>query len=226
MAIAHSSLLIPRDVSLNLRDSVAVGGADSMGGYQRIQGDAGVWELKLMDIPLPTPEHVRVYRATLARLRNGEEIDIKIFDLNGPFGFYSDDAEGETVGTYEGGATAMTLNISGFETNVGTIFGIGARIYMVTSVVSGESEFFNPISGAGPWDDDIPWSDAAFGPDEVVVNFLPPLRATSTLPTATPLQLGMALRFRGILAEMDDGDVDLQFGRWGHASLTILENIV
>lgn len=223
MTVTQSELLIPRDLKIELRTSVDVGPQDANGDEQRVHSSAGTFEMSMIGVPLPTADHVRAWRAMITRMRDGESLIARVYDLNGPPGFYTGGSTLTCVGGAAEGATQMVIETAGVVVDEGTYFGVLLdTFYIITGIVGDEGQVMNPISGPGPWDDDIPWSDMADGANQLVVNFLPPLHRN--VSDGSGLRIGYDMRLTGELVDFEEGDLTLEYGRWGWGNLTIRDN--
>lgn len=174
-----------------------------------------------MEVPVYTDVMVREWRAMVARLRQGEEIRLRWRDPNAPAGVRS----GATVtfdGAHDLGATEIDLHVTGLALSRGTFFSISNRLYEVTEIVSGAPIATNPFSTPGAvWDDRRIWGSGTPGAvTATTVKILPPLRddiADEAVASVDWLRL---------LAELDDinsGDLDLDFDKFGTATIAFNE---
>lgn len=223
MAITWPTVLVPRRCDPTLRNFTAGGARAKTGRQQRVFSDAGFWVVPYVDFPIYTPAHTRAWNAMIARLRQGEQIIAKIFDHSTPDGGLNTDASAELSGSHAARATQATIKATGIVVALGSYFSIGNRLHIVTEVVSGSGALVhNPISDSGPWDDSLPWEDGE--PPEVtyVVKFLPPFRSAYGDETAVRFD---NLTLTAELESLTDGDLALDVGRWGTASMTLREAI-
>lgn len=223
MAFAWDDVLQPRRCDVNVRALTRSGGRSATGREQRVQSDAGFVDVSY-EIPITSPAVARACRATVTKLRAGEECLAKVFDVNQPRGALGVAVTGELTANIAARDTQIGITVTGAEIMAGTIIGIGAnRVHIITEVVSGgPASFFNNVLGAGNWDDDIPWSDAATAARNYVVKVMPPIR--------NPFAAGTVVKFRditmrGVLADINDGDLSLDVGRFGSVTFTIRESI-
>lgn len=221
MAITWPTVLIPRRCDPALRNFTAGGARTKTGRQQRVFADSGFWVVSYDDFPIYSPIHTRAWNAMIARLRQGEQITARIFDHSTVDGGANVDASATLAGSHALRATQATIKATGIVIVPGAYFCVGSRLHIVTEVVSGSGALVhNPISDSGPWNDSLPWVDET--PEEViyVVKFLPPFRASYSDEAV--------VRFRNLtltaeLESMADGDLSLDVGRWGTASITLRE---
>lgn len=223
MALAWDDVLQPRRCDVNVRALTRSGGRSATGREQRVQGDAGYIDVTY-EIPITSPAVARACRTVVTRLKTGEEMLAKVFDINQPRGALGVAVTGSLTTDIAARATQIGITVTGTEITAGTLIGIGVnRVHIITEVVSGgPASFFNNVLGFGKWNDDIPWSDTATAARAYVVKVMPPIR--------NPLGAGTAVKFRditmrGVLADINDGDLSLDVGRFGSVTFTIRESI-
>lgn len=225
MAFAWPLALVPRRCDPNLRNFVKHGAANSSGRRQSVFSDAGFWEVSY-ELPLNTPERVRAWRGTLARLRQGEEVDMPVWDKAAPRGAVSKDEDGDVTmaSAADARAVQIVLRLAGAEIDGGTYFSIGPRFHMVSEVVSnGPTSVFDiPTNDNVFWDDMIPWTDADPGMRDVTVKIMPPLRFA--VASGAGVRLSNCV-MRGELADPNDGETQTDLGLYGSVSFTIREAI-
>lgn len=221
MSFPWPAVLIPRAPKIELRNSAIGGGRSLSGAEQRAFSDAGRWELTYSDVPTYRREQILAWRATIARLRAGEQAVAKVYDLQ-----LADGAR-ETYSAVAGAAaaarsTSITVNTSNIVFEPGTHFCIGDRLYRVTAVTDASLlALWQQISEGQPWDDSLVWwDDPADGAGIQTLQFLPPLRAA--------VASGAALRAHDLtllcqIASLDDGDLDLDLGWHATPSITLIE---
>jgi hypothetical protein len=207
----------------NIRNLTASGGRGRFGREQRVFADAGFWEVAIK-IPIFKPEKARAYRGMMARLRQGEEIDVAICDRNKSRGAKTEATDGDVTFASAAAlrATEVVLRVTGVEIDAGTYFCTGPYLHMVTEVVSNgaTSVFPNPLHDGEIWDDNLPWSDSDPTARNVTVKIMPPMRFAAASGTGARFS---NLYMRGELADVNDGDLSLDLGRFGTATLTIRE---
>lgn len=223
MAFDWPSVLVPRHCDPELRNFVKRGGRAATGREQRAFSDAGFWEVA-MQIPIHTKEKTLAYRAMMARLRQGEEVNIRLPDRTMAEGGNVPSSSAVLSGAHDLRATQLSITATGIEIVEGTLFSLVHRLHQVTEVVSGgAATFHNPVTTQNtPWDDDQPWNDGDPNTVNYVVKIMPPLRRNYAD--------GQGVRFTGlsltsVLADINDGDLSLDLGRFGTASLTFRESI-
>lgn len=223
MAIAWPDALKITKCDPHLRSMSRSGGRSVSGRQQRVYADAGFWEVTY-ELPINRPERARAYEAMKALLETGQEILARIVRRNQPRGAYGEEVTASLTSTVAPRDTQISITVTGAEIDAGTYIGIGVnRAHVITEVVSGgPAEFFNHVASDNKWDDGIPWSDA--GPDAktYVINVLPPIRAGFGAGTVVKFK---DITMRGVLADMSDGDLSLDLGRFGTVTLTIQETI-
>lgn len=223
MAIAWPDALKITKCDPRLRSLTRSGGRSVSGRQQRVQADAGFWEVTY-ELPINKPDRARSYEAMIALLRSGQEILARIVRRNQPRGAYGEEVTASLTSEIVPRATQIGITVTGAEIDAGTYIGIGVnRAHVITEVVSGgPADFFNHVSSDNKWDDDIPWSDAGPNAKAYVVNIMPPVRATFGAGTVVKFK---DITMRGVLADMSDGDLSLDLGRFGAVTLTIQESI-
>lgn len=224
MAVTWPTALVPRRCDPELRNFVRSGGRSMTGREQRVYSDAGFWEVTLTGIRINTPEKVRMWRALIARLRQGESIALKVFDRSAAQGARHERAVAFVAAAAPPRSTSISLAVGGMEVDAGSYFTIADRFYQVTQVASGgeSDDFFSFLDDGEPWQDNLAWSDAAPQARSVVLNFLPPLRLAAVPGDAVEFS---DLTMLGELASVSDGDLSLDLLRLGTASLTIRETL-
>lgn len=160
----------------------------------------------------------------IARLRAGEEMIARIMERSDPLGVRSLESEAELKNAAALRDTELDLYVTGINVRPGAFIGIANHAYVITDVVDAPENprFFNPISGDGPWIDDLPWSDVEPTQQSWTVKILPPLR--------NDYDAGAAVKFTGItmvgvIEDPAQGDTDLDLIRRGNVSVTIIESI-
>lgn len=221
MAFSWNDALRPRRCDVHLRALTRRGGRSATGREQRVQSDAGYIDITY-EIPILAPYIARAYRALMSRLRTGEEVLAKIFDVNQPRGADNSLVTGLLTADISPRDTQIQITVTGSGVTAGAYIGIGVnRLHVITEVVSGgPSTFFNQL--ASEWDDRTPWSDSAPAATTYVVKVMPPIRAGFGAGTVVNFK---DITMRGVLADVNDGDLSLDVGRFGTASFTIRESI-
>lgn len=223
MAIAWPEALKIRRCDVHLRAMTKSGGKSQTGREQRVQSDAG-YLVVVYEVPINKPERARAYRAMQSQLRSGEEVLARICDRNQARGAYGDDVTASLTSNVLARATQIPVTVTGAEIEPGTYIGVGVnRLHIVTEVVSGgPATFYNHVLSDNLWDDRLPWSDAAPDAKNYVLKIMPPMRADFGAGTAVKFK---DITMRGVLADMSDGDLTLDLGRFGSATFTIRESI-
>lgn len=230
MSVPFPAILVPSSVTQpRILGASRSGGPSITGSEQVIVSDAGRWAWS-MTIPLVREEWIVSFRGFMASLdgRAGE-FEVGPFDayaprdLNGrrlsPIGtaplasndggllFHDTSAFGQGEETYATLAASASIRATRITVNAaapwmtprpGQYFGIGARLYMVTRAYRATT--------ADPW----------------TLDFRPPLRAAAAagerVITDRPV---CTMR----LASDDTGALDLEFSRWGRATLEMVEAV-
>lgn len=223
MAIAWPEALKVTRCDPHLRAMTKGGGRTATGREQRVQADAGFWEVTY-ELPINKPERARAYEAMIALLRSGQEVLARIVRRSQPRGAYGEEVTASLTSTVAPRDTQIGITVTGAEIDAGTYIGIGVnRAHVITEVVSGgPADFFNHVSSDNKWDDGIPWSDAGPNAKAYVVKVMPPIRADFGAGTVVKFK---DITMRGVLADMSDGDLSLDLGRFGTVTLTIQESI-
>lgn len=202
-----------------LRNFVASAARTGTGREQRVYRDAGFWEIKYGEFRINDGPAILAYRAMMARLRQGEEIIAKVTDLA--------ICEGQEPILVSAPAAlrATTIQIDGIaaELKAGHHFTIVDRLYRVTEVDAQTETIVGLVIGTHDgetWDDDDTWSDS--GDFASTIKFLPPLRAAVSTDDLVEFD---DLKCLCVLKDMSDGDLDLEYGRFGGPSFTLIESI-
>lgn len=223
MTVAWPSILKARSCNVHLRNSVRSGGRSLIGTEQRQFSDAGRIEVSYSGIVVNTREKAAAYRSMIARLRAGEDILLSICDVYRPVGHRSPDAAVTFAADAALRATQLSLLSTGVDIEPGHHLTVGDRLHVVAQIVSGPGAppLLNQVATDAPWSDEQPWADAVDGVAAYLVKVLPPLRAGYAAGTA--LDFG-TLTLRAVIKDPDDGDLDLDLGRFGSPNLTFVES--
>lgn len=218
MAITWPSDLAPSSGSPELRSATRSGGRSVSGVEQRVTTGASYWEISY-SFDLFDRAKVNAWRAFVARLRDGEEVDVKLFDM------YRAGVGASATGALTADAalraTQVSVAASGLAIGAGQHFSIASRLYVVTEVVSvAVSGLISMILGDAVWSDSGTWSDT--GTETKVLKFRPPLRAAASAGATVNFD---ALVCRCVLKSPDDGDLSLEMLRFGRPSLTFIESV-
>lgn len=205
------------------RNGFRSGGRSLSGIEQRVLSDASYWEVAVAGIKISRAEEALAYRAMIARLRDGEAMTMRLCDAYRPLGSGAIGAAVTVSANAALRATQVALNVTGADLKAGHYFSIGERLHQVKEVVSGPAAppFLNQVATDSPWDDRIPWSDAVAGTSAYTVKIVPPLRAAAPAGAAASLS---DLVLRCVLRDAADGDLELDLGRLGSPSLTLVED--
>lgn len=202
-----------------LRNFTASGGRTGTGREQRVYRDAGFWEIRYGEFRINSDETILSYRAMIARLRQGEEIIARVTDLAICKG-----QEPIRV-TADAGLRATSVMIGGVAADLkpGHHISIDDRLYRVTQINSQVEALIGLVVGIQTGQ---VWQDADFWEDlsdiASSVSFLPPLRAPVAENTLVEFD---DLTCTCVLKDMSDGDLDLEYGRYGGPSFTLIESI-
>ena len=215
-------VLVPRQCHVEIRNAARSGGVALNGQEQRVFSGAARWEITLAEIPIHTRQQVDAYRALIGRLRNGEDINVKVFDVWRPANFGGD--TGALTADAALRATALQLDGVGIDVNAGSHFSLGDRylhrIIEETGEVSAWVGVLASILGEDVWSDEAVWVD---DPNiSLGIKITPPLRTAMTSGAVVQFN---DLVCRCVLKDVDDGDLDLAMGRIGFATLTFVESI-
>lgn len=224
MTITWNPILRARACEPVLRNLAATGGRSPTGREQRVFGDAGFWVVPMRNIVVNTREKAAAYRAMAARLRQGEDILVPVCDLYTARGARSPAAAITVASSAALRATQIGLTCTEVDIQPGHYFTIGDRLHLVTEIVSGPSAapFINPVATDTPFRDDEPWADAVAASAAYTVKIIPPLRAAVAAGQAASFS---NLYLRCVLQDLNDGDLDLDLGRFGSPSLPFIESI-
>ncbi|ODT17920.1 MAG: hypothetical protein ABS35_24760 [Kaistia sp. SCN 65-12] len=187
-------------------------------------GDGGFWEVRISGINVRSRAAAVAYRALVARLRTGEDILLPVRDLYQPVGSRLKTAVVTLSANAPLRSTQVALTVAGVDVEVGHHITLGDRLYLVSEVVSGPTDppALNQLVSDSAWSDALPWTDAVSGASAYTLKILPPLRAD--------LVAGEPGRFRDLLVrcvlkDPNDGDLDLDLGRFGSPSMTFIESL-
>lgn len=207
----------------NLRNFMKRGPRTGSGREQRVFSDAGYMSIDY-EWNLRTPAQVRAWRMTIARLRAGEEIIVPVKERNDTHSGRQLDAVAELKNAAALRDTAIVLLVTGINVQEGLYIGIGNRVHVITEVTSGPAsvQYFNPISGDGPWDDAIPWSDGAPAAQTWHISVLPPMRADYDAGTNVKFT---GITMVGVIDDTAQGDTKLERIKAGPVAVTIIESI-
>lgn len=224
MTIEWNPTLRARASEPVLRNLSVSGGRSPTGREQRVVGDAGFWIVPMRSIVVNTREKAAAYRAMVARLRQGEDILLPICDLYAPRGARSSAAAISLTSNAALRATQVDLTCVEVDIRAGHYFTIADRLYLITKVISGPASppFLNAVATDTPLRDDEPWTDATAGSASYVVNITPPLRSAAAAGQSVSFH---NLALRCVLQDLNDGDLDLDLGRFGTPSLTFIESV-
>jgi hypothetical protein len=213
----------PLTCDANLRNMVKRGPRSGSGREQRVFSDAGYWAIDYQYY-LRMPQQVHAWRRTIARLRAGEQIIAPVIERSDTHSGRVLDAVAELKTGVALRDTEITILATGINVVEGLFIGINNRLYVITEITDGpdETQYFNPISSDGPWDDAIPWSDGTPAAQTWKISVLPPMRGD--------YPAGVAVKFTGItmVGVIDDpaqGDTKLDLIKRGNVSVTIIESI-
>ncbi|MBS9476247.1 hypothetical protein [Ancylobacter radicis] len=211
--------LVPQMIGRpDLRGSVTSGTRTTSGVEQRVYSGAGRWEFRYR-IPVHTRAKVLAASAMMDRLRSGESIVLKIYDMQRAMGLDGDVPAATIAGAVSAGATSLTLASPTAEVEPGLHFSIGQRLYRINRVTDGAASETIPgviLSDDAAWDDELDWDDGG----NVTVSFLPPLRAAASSGAAVTFEDLVCL---ADLKDVTEGDMDLDLGKFGTLSLTFVE---
>lgn len=218
------AVLKARSWNAHLRNLSASGGTTPTGRTQRVFGDAGLWEVAVSGLAIRDRGQAQAYRALIARLRAGEDILLPVRDCYQPIGSRMTAASVSLSGGHALRATSLALTVSGIDLVAGTHLTIGDRLHLVTAVAPPPAgpPLLDQVSTDAPWSDEVPWSDDVAASGAYQVNILPPLRADQ--PDGTLVRV-RDLALRCVLKDVNDGDLDLDLGRFGSPSLTFIESL-
>jgi hypothetical protein len=227
MVMSWPQVLIPRRCDPELRNFVKSGGRTTTGRRQNVFSDAGYWEINATEFPIHTAERATAWRAMMARLRSGEEIDVLVYNVYTP-----DDgsvALFDAAATLDAAAraTLITFSVDYGDIAEGHMFTLAGRyLHTITKVVSRITSVSIPqwFTTGDAWSDATgTWSDDnSAGGEVIAVNILPPLRAPILAGDHMEFQF---LSLRCVLDEMRSGDLSLDKGQFGFPSIILRESI-
>lgn len=206
----------------DLRSSMIAGTRTTAGTEQRVFSSAGRWEIRYT-IPVMTRAKVLAYSAVMDRLRSGESVVLKVFDMHRAEGFGGAEPVAELVSSVSAGATSAQIDASGLTLEIGVHFSIGQRLYRinrVTAEIASDSLVDIILSEEKPWADAADWVEDGSHGSRYSITFLPPLRAAASS--------GATVEFTDLvclcdLKDVTAGDLDLDMGKFGTAQLTFVE---
>jgi hypothetical protein len=215
--------IAPRAVTLRPRSAAVVGPPTLSGRTQVAQSDAGYWELVVSGMPVGGAADVATYRAFLTSMEGGARgAYVPVWDYDqapwpsagglsgntnadkgftggffftGGYGFYNPAIKVYLNGAHSLRATSVTVTV----TAAGTI-----RRGQVFSLVGGGLHVIREKTSTTVW------------------SIWPPLRRD--YPTGMALEFGKPT-LKAIMASTADGDLGLNFGRYGSADITFRELI-
>lgn len=199
MTITWPDVLVPKRCTPSLRNFAASGGRTVTGREQRVYSDAGFWTVRHDEIVVKDYATATAYRALLARLRQGEDVDLPIFDMHLPSDVSSGDLE--LSGAHALRSTTLSIASTGPTVAAGSYLSINSWLYQVTEVTSAPGG-----GGAGAY----------------TVKILPPTRqAHPDTKNVKPL----ALVCRCVLDELNSGDLDQDLTGIAFPSLSFVEQV-
>ncbi|WP_226578259.1 hypothetical protein [Acuticoccus sediminis] len=199
MTITWPAALVPQRCVPALRNFALSGGRTLTGRQQRTFFDAGFWTVRYDGIVVKDRETANTYQATLARLRQGEDVNLPIPNLYPPDGVTTP-GNGLTLRQAHTQRTTQ-LDMMSVEVTVttGTYLCIDQWIYQVT---------------------DVTLAPAPGGTGRYIVGILPPLRlAYPEAKTVKP----RILTLRCVLDDLKAGDLDYDRSGVAFPSLTFIE---
>lgn len=224
MTIPWPSALVPARCNPNLRNFSASGGRTFTGREQRVFSDAGFWIIDMQRIAVTERRRRYAYDVLLSKLRQGESVIVPIFDQYAAVGVSSPGSSATMSANAALRETTIGITVSGIDVQPGVRFSIGARLHLITDILSGPDvpPLENQAALDSPWSDETPWVDAVSQSAAYSVKIIPPLRADTPSGTAlnfaTPALICVPLNIQ-------DGDLDLDIGRYGFPSMTFVESI-
>lgn len=208
---AWPDVLVPQSIGRpDLRGAVTTGTRTNTGAEQRVYSGAGRWEFRY-SIPVHTRTKVLAASAMMDRLRSGESIVLKIYDMQRAYGLDGETPAATLSGSVAAGATSLTLTAVTGRIEPGVHFSIGQRLYRVNRITSGSS-----------YTDETVWTDGEVLDDDgpITVAFLPPMRAAAS--SGAPVSFDNLICLAD-LKDVTEGDIDLDLGKFGTLSLTFVE---
>lgn len=224
MVMTWSSLLRSRVRDPHLRSGFRSGGRSLSGIEQRVVGDP-YWELTISGIKVSNAGEALAYRALIAGLREGEPVIVPVCDTYVPAGVRGNGSGATLAANAALRATEISLDVSGMDLQAGNYLSLGGeRLHLIREVVSAPAAppYLNQVATDSPWDDRVPLADAVAAVATYVVKVTPPLRAAAPAGTAVALR---DLRLRCVIRDAADGDLQLDLGRLGQPSLTLVEDV-
>lgn len=205
-----------------LRNFAKGGGPTGTGQEQRVFHDAGLWEVPVT-LFIKGREALLDYRNVKARLRQGEDILVKICDKYKPDGAADEGSSAEIAGATALRATEASIAVDGIALRAGHRFRVFRYLYEITKIVSGPSApgpSLGPWERSSPWNDESIWADTAGSTATYVVEFLPPSRIA--FADGDPVIFD-DLSVRCVLKNLSEGDLDQSGGRTASPQLTFIE---
>lgn len=219
--IAWPSALRARSMNPHPRSRVVSGGRSLAGIEQRVASDAGYWSLSIDGIRVNTRERAAAYRWLISRLRADDEVVVPVCDVYKPVGARGTASSITLSSSAALRATTLALTVSGVDIEVGHYFSIANKLYMIDAILSGptDSLLINPIATDTNFLDE-PWTDSVSGSVAYSVSIFPPLRSSASSGAAVTFNnLAMTCR----LDDISSGDLELDLGRFGSPSLSLVE---
>ena len=224
MTITWPSALVPQGVDPELRNFRKGGPRSGTGRRQDVYSDAGFWTID-MTLWVRNRRTAFAYRSLIARLRQGEEVDVPIFDKYLVLGATNNSATASLASDAALRATELDLTVSGMDIQAGAHFTLQTRLYRITEVLDGPADppIENPIATGSPWPEEgYPWTTDVSVSADYTVKVLPPLRSQAIAGAVTHFKDQTC---RCTLHEPNSGDLDLDNGRFGEPSLRFIESI-
>lgn len=224
MAMTWPSVLTVRDRSAHLRNQSASGGRSSTGRDQRVFSDAGYWVIRMNEIIIKDRRTHDAYLAMVARLAQGEEIDVPVPTVYPPVNSLASTSDVIFAQAAALRATTVTLNSSGVSLEPGQLIEVGRRVHRITEITSTPAviPYENQVANDSPWMDEQPWTDTVSQDADYTLKILPPLRGAVAVNTTVDLTNPTV---RCILDDPNEGAVSIGASGIAFPSLTFRESI-
>lgn len=177
-----------RSIALDLQAAQRSGGASIGGPSQKIYSDTGFWSVAVSGIVIRNRLTANAFRAMLTRLQAGDVVRVPIADPYRPAGSRITGSYLRLAVAAAARATTLAVSAAGIDIEPGQYVSYGHRTHLVTEVTSGGgAAHFNQFVTDSPWDDRVPWVDAAMASTTATLKIQPPLRAP--IPAGSDLEI-------------------------------------
>lgn len=224
MAFPWPDILKPRTISHDIRNAAKSGGQGLEGGEQRVfSPGAARWVITYDQIGVYDRPRALAWWALVDRLRSGEEVVAKVYNLWRAKGADGAEPEATADGAYAAGVVEMDISTSGLTLEPGVMFSAGERLYRISRIVSETASLSLVdiiLSDDKVWSESAVWTEDGTGGTAYTVRFLPPLRQSVADGAALDF---VNLKCLCVLDDLASGNLSLDLGRIGAPSLALRE---